>query len=71
MLKGYKKHYADHDNFNKLQLFRNGVQDQYDVKNLKWCGKWNGLNWERLSFYCSDDDFETFCRIQHFGIKFS
>ena len=71
MTKGYKKHFADHDNFNMLQLFRNGVKDQYDVQNIKWCGNWNGSNWERLSFYCSDYDFKIFCRIAHFGIRFS
>ena len=71
MKKGTKKHFADHENFNILQLFRSEMKDIYDVENVKWCGHWNGLNWERISFYCSDKTFSELQSNKPYGITFN
>ena len=63
MKKGYKKYYADCYNFNNLQSLRNVMDYTFYVSCMRWCGNWNGLNWERLSFYCSP---ETMNLIQRF-----
>lgn len=53
MKKGTKKFTANSENFNLLQLLRGCIKDDYNAINVKWCGNWNGMNWESLSFYCA------------------
>lgn len=64
MKKGYKRFYAYCYRFNNLQSLRNVMDYTWNVSGIRWCGSWNGINWERLSFYCTPETaklIKTFC----------
>jgi len=71
MKKNYKRFYADCYNFTNLQSLRNIIDYTWNVSCIRWCGNWNGSNWERLSFYCTPetkDLIKNFCDNENFKV---
>ena len=45
-------------NFYELQMLRNVIKDNFKVRKVLWGGRWDGMKWENLSFYCNPSVFE-------------
>ncbi|MDA3816918.1 MAG: hypothetical protein PF486_06035 [Prolixibacteraceae bacterium] len=58
MKKGTKKHTVESKNFNLIQMLRGCIKDEFEVSNVKWGGSWNGMNWEKFTFYCTDSELQ-------------
>ena len=74
MKKGMKKHTANSENFNTLQMLRGCIQDEFEVSNVKWGGNWNGMNWENFTFFATAEELvkiTSFCENNELHIELS
>ncbi len=74
MKKGNKKHTANSEKFNCLQSLRNTIKDSFNVSNVIWGGRWNGMNWDNFSFYCTENTLKkikSFCIESGLSITFN
>jgi hypothetical protein len=65
MRKGTKKITANSENLAVLQTLRNSIKE-FQAQNVKWGGRWNGINWESFSFYATEGEL---CKIKSYCLK--